>query len=135
MRALRRSMTNWNLVEGQWGSLTVKVKTRWGKLSAADIQAIGGNRPRLVAKLQENYNIFQLEAENQVNTWVTKLALVDPDAPPVAVVVPAVAPAVAAVAADGAAVVEPQAAASHGNGLAVVLPEASERAPAAAAPE
>ena len=121
-------MTNWNLVEGQWGSLTVKVKTRWGKLSAADIQGIGGHRPRLVAKLQESYNIFQLEAENQVNTWVTKLGLIDPDAPPVEIVAPAGA-------ADSAAPAEPQVAASPGKGAVGAVPEASDRAAAPVAPE
>jgi uncharacterized protein YjbJ (UPF0337 family) len=67
-------MNNWNMVETQWAAMATQVKARWTKLSAAEIAVIGGKRSLLVAKLQENYNIFQLEAENQVNAWTTKLA-------------------------------------------------------------
>lgn len=67
-------MSNWNLVETQWTTMATQVKARWNKLSVAEIAVIGGKRSLLVAKLQENYNIFQLEAENQVNAWTTKLA-------------------------------------------------------------
>lgn len=67
-------MSNWNMVETQWTTMAPQVKARWTKLSVAEIALIGGKRNLLVAKLQENYNIFQLEAENQVNAWTTKLA-------------------------------------------------------------
>jgi uncharacterized protein YjbJ (UPF0337 family) len=67
-------MSNWNMVETQWTTMATQVKARWTKLSAAEIAVIGGKRSLLVAKLQESYNIFQLEAENQVNAWTTKLA-------------------------------------------------------------
>lgn len=67
-------MSNWNMVETQWTTMATQVKARWNKLSVAEIAVIGGKRSLLVAKLQENYNIFQLEAENQVNAWTTKLA-------------------------------------------------------------
>ena len=67
-------MSNWNnMVETQWATMATQVKARWTKLSVAEIALIGGKRNLLVAKLQENYNIFQLEAENQVNAWTTKL--------------------------------------------------------------
>ncbi len=66
-------MTNWNMVEAQWNQMASQVKARWTKLSVADIEKIAGKRNLLVAKLQESYNIFQLEAENQVTSWTTKL--------------------------------------------------------------
>lgn len=67
-------MTNWNMVEVQWNQMASQVKARWTKLSVDEIEQIAGKRKRLVAKLQESYGIFQLEAENQVTTWVTKIA-------------------------------------------------------------
>jgi uncharacterized protein YjbJ (UPF0337 family) len=110
-------MTNWKLIEEQWVSLMVKVKTRWGKLSPAEIQDIGGKRPKLIAKLQENYKIFQLEAENQVNSWVTKLGLIDPSAPP--------PPATAAV---------PTVDSSVSSGVVVAVAEQRDPTPAPAVP-
>jgi uncharacterized protein YjbJ (UPF0337 family) len=65
-------MTNWTMVENQWNLITAQVKARWTRLTIAEIENIGGKRALLVAKLQENYGIFQLEAENQVNSWTTK---------------------------------------------------------------
>jgi uncharacterized protein YjbJ (UPF0337 family) len=71
---MHQRMTNWNMVEAQWNQMASQVKARWTKLSVADIEKIAGKRNLLVAKLQESYGIFQLEAENQVTSWATKLA-------------------------------------------------------------
>lgn len=119
-------MTNWNLVQEQWSELATKVKARWGRLSAAEIQGMEGKRPRLIAKLQESYKIFQLEAENQVNTWTAKLGLIDPNAPAPAPPAPTAPPTTPAGDAKAAEAAEPPVEASA-SGVVAAEPTTREQ--------
>jgi uncharacterized protein YjbJ (UPF0337 family) len=60
---------NWEQVESKWTQLTGSAKEKWGKLSDDDLQQISGERPQLVAKIQEAYGIEKREAEKQVWDW------------------------------------------------------------------
>jgi len=60
---------DWNRVEGNWKQVKGKVKEQWGKLTDDDLDVIGGEREKLVGKIQERYGIAKEEAEKQIATW------------------------------------------------------------------
>jgi uncharacterized protein YjbJ (UPF0337 family) len=60
---------NWDQAKGKWTQLKGEVRKKWGKLTDDDLDVIGGERERLVGKIQERYGIAKEEAENQVAGW------------------------------------------------------------------
>ena len=60
---------NWDQVKGQWTQMKGSVRKQWGKLTDDDLDVIGGERERLVGKIQERYGIAKEEAENQIANW------------------------------------------------------------------
>ena len=46
---------NWDQIEGKWKQAKGSLKTQWGKLTDDDLDAIAGQRDKLVGKLQERY--------------------------------------------------------------------------------
>jgi uncharacterized protein YjbJ (UPF0337 family) len=58
---------NWDQIQGKWDQAKGEVKTRWGKLTDDDLTRIGGERDKLVGRLQELYGISKEEAEHQVD--------------------------------------------------------------------
>jgi uncharacterized protein YjbJ (UPF0337 family) len=60
---------NWDRFEGNWKSLTGKVKEQWGKLTDDDINVVAGRRDQLAGKLQERYGIVKEDAEKQLAEW------------------------------------------------------------------
>lgn len=60
---------NWDQIEGNWKQFKGKVKENWGKLTDDDVQVIGGNRDKLIGKLQEKYGIAKEEAEKQLKNF------------------------------------------------------------------
>ena len=63
---------NWDKIEGQWKQFSGKVQAEWGKLTNDDLDVIDGNRQQLVGKIQERYGVAKEDAEQQVNTWLTR---------------------------------------------------------------
>lgn len=60
---------NWDQVKGKWKQMTGEVKTRWGKLTDDDLTAIGGERDKLVGRIQERYGIAKDQAQKEVDEW------------------------------------------------------------------
>ncbi len=60
---------NWDQAKGQWTQLKGSVRKQWGKLTDDDLDVIGGERERLVGKIQERYGIAKEEAERQIASW------------------------------------------------------------------
>ena len=60
---------NWDIVEGNWKQFKGKIKTRWGKLTDAQLDVIAGKRARLAGKIQEAYAITRDEAERQITSF------------------------------------------------------------------
>ena len=60
---------NWDQIEGNWKQFKGRVKEKWGKLTDDDMMVIGGNKERLVGKLQERYGIAKGDAEKQLRQW------------------------------------------------------------------
>jgi uncharacterized protein YjbJ (UPF0337 family) len=60
---------NWDTVKGQWMQMKGSVRKKWGKITDDDLDVIGGERERLIGKIQERYGIAKDEAEKQVDSW------------------------------------------------------------------
>ncbi len=60
---------NWDQIEGNWKQLKGKVKQKWGKLTDDDLTEIGGNKDRLIGKLQERYGQGRERFEQEVTEF------------------------------------------------------------------
>jgi len=56
---------NWDRIEGNWKQLKGNVREQWAKLTDDQLEAIAGQRDRLVGKIQETYGITKEETEKQ----------------------------------------------------------------------
>lgn len=63
---------NWDQVKGKWKQVTGSAKSKWGELTDDDLTQIGGERDKLVGKIQERYGLGKEEAEKQVDDWADK---------------------------------------------------------------
>lgn len=63
---------NWDRVEGNWKQFTGDIKKQWGKLTDDDLTAIGGEREKLMGKLQERYGIAKDEAYQKIDEFLSK---------------------------------------------------------------
>jgi len=60
---------NWDQVEGKWKQMRGEAKTRWGKLTDDDLDVVGGQRDKLVGRVQERYGIAKDQAQSEVDDW------------------------------------------------------------------
>jgi uncharacterized protein YjbJ (UPF0337 family) len=60
---------NWDQMEGKWKQIKGSLRQQWGELTDDDIKSIGGNRDKLVGKLQERYGIAKEEAQKRADEW------------------------------------------------------------------
>ncbi len=60
---------NWDRVKGNWKQVTGSVKSKWGEISDDELTQIGGEREKLVGKVQEKYGLARDAAEKQVDEW------------------------------------------------------------------
>lgn len=64
---------NWTQIEGKWEQVKADIKTQWGKLTEDDLTWVGGERDKLVGKLQERYGIVREKAQKDVDEWLAKV--------------------------------------------------------------
>ncbi len=64
---------NWDQVEGKWKQLKGNVRSKWGKLTDDDIDAIAGKRDMLLGKLQERYGYAKDQASRDVDAFTAGL--------------------------------------------------------------
>jgi uncharacterized protein YjbJ (UPF0337 family) len=67
--ATRRTIMNWDRIEGEWKQMKGSVKEQWGKLTDDDLDVAAGKRDQLVGKIQNRYGIAKDEAEKQIDDW------------------------------------------------------------------
>jgi uncharacterized protein YjbJ (UPF0337 family) len=60
---------NWDQIEGKWKQMKGDIRSRWGKLTDDDLQLIGGQKEKLVGRIQEHYGLEKDEAQRQVDEW------------------------------------------------------------------
>ena len=59
----------WAEIERQWPQLTEQAKAKWAKLTEADLAIVGGNRDRLIGKLEKRYGLPVEDGEQHVDEW------------------------------------------------------------------
>ena len=59
----------WAEIEGQWPHLQGQAKVKWAKLSDLDLASVGGDRDRLIAKLEERYGLPKVDGGQHVDEW------------------------------------------------------------------
>lgn len=59
----------WKQIESDWSKLKSDAKSRWGKLTEADLNSVGGRRDDLVGKVQQHYSLSKDNATKQVTEW------------------------------------------------------------------
>lgn len=64
---------NWQQVKTDWSKVSKQFHTKWGKLSDADLKAIGGKRDELVSRLQKAYAMDKAKAEKEAEEFVKTL--------------------------------------------------------------
>jgi uncharacterized protein YjbJ (UPF0337 family) len=74
------SIMNWDQVEGRWHQVKGKLRSKWGELSDDDLQNVAGKRELVIGKVQSCYGLLREEAERQVDDWIARLPLDDPNA-------------------------------------------------------
>jgi uncharacterized protein YjbJ (UPF0337 family) len=63
----------WNEIEKDWKNLSNKFKTKWSKLTDADIKAIGGKRNELIERLTKQYKTERNKIEKEVDDFAKTL--------------------------------------------------------------
>lgn len=62
---------NADVMKGKWAQLKGSVRTEWGKLTDDDVAVIGGEKDKLLGKLQERYGYAKDHAEKAVDAWIS----------------------------------------------------------------
>lgn len=60
---------NKDIIQGNWEQLKGDVKAKWGDLTDDDLTEIGGNREKLLGKIQEAYGQAREDAEKELEEW------------------------------------------------------------------
>jgi uncharacterized protein YjbJ (UPF0337 family) len=63
---------NQDILQGKWPALKGQVKQQWGKLTDDDVQGLSGKTEELVCVLQQCYGYGKVQAEIEINQWVSK---------------------------------------------------------------
>ena len=60
---------NWEGIGSEWEQVRGGIQRRWGRLTDDDLDAIGGRRDDLIARLQAVYGFDEEHAEAQLRDW------------------------------------------------------------------
>ncbi len=58
--------------QGRWDQLKGLAMELWGELTGDDLEFIGGQRERLIGKLEEKYGMDRAEAERQADEFFNR---------------------------------------------------------------
>ena len=61
----------WIEIEEQWPRMKSQAQSKWPKLSDLDLAIIGGDRARLIRKLEKRYGLPKELGEDHVDEWST----------------------------------------------------------------
>ena len=59
----------WGDIQGDWDGQKRRVRERWSRLAEHEIEEIGGERDRLLGRIQDVYGVEREEAEVQVREF------------------------------------------------------------------
>ncbi len=60
---------NWDQIEGKWTEMKGEIRKKWAKLTDDDMEYIGGNKDKLVGRLQQRYGNSKEQAERDLDEW------------------------------------------------------------------
>jgi uncharacterized protein YjbJ (UPF0337 family) len=60
----------WDRIEANWQHFKVIARVRWERITADELDLIGGRREQLVAQIGEVYRISATTAQMQVESWL-----------------------------------------------------------------
>lgn len=63
---------NWDVVQGKWKELKGEARKQWGKLTDDEWTEIGGEKDKLVEKLQQHYGWSRDEAEKRTDDYFSR---------------------------------------------------------------
>jgi len=66
---------DWERISGNWPHWRDRIQQRWGRLTSQQLDGIAGQRERLVARLEDAYDLSRQDAERQLRNWERNLAL------------------------------------------------------------
>jgi uncharacterized protein YjbJ (UPF0337 family) len=61
-----------NVLKGKWKQVKGEAKKQWGKLTDDDLDVIGGEKDKLIGKIQERHGHTKDEAESQYKDWSSR---------------------------------------------------------------
>jgi len=62
----------WYEIAGDWTQFAGMVKSKWGKLTDADLTTFGGKRDQLATLLQQKYGYPREQAEREINDFAVR---------------------------------------------------------------
>jgi uncharacterized protein YjbJ (UPF0337 family) len=69
---------DWAGIEANWLYYKSSAKARWTRISADELEVIGGRRERLASQIQEVYGISKEIAQMQLESWQAALKPAQP---------------------------------------------------------
>jgi uncharacterized protein YjbJ (UPF0337 family) len=70
---------DWERISGNWPHWRNRIQERWGRLTREQLDGVGGQRDRLVARLGDVYDLTPQEADRQLRNWERNLAIAESD--------------------------------------------------------
>ncbi len=66
----------WTEIQKDWKNVSKKMKTKWSKLTDADITAIAGKQDELVSRLGKHYKTDKVKLTKEVDDFIKTLKTV-----------------------------------------------------------
>jgi uncharacterized protein YjbJ (UPF0337 family) len=66
---VRRKVMGWDRIEGNWDQTKGKIRGKWSKLTADDLDAINGHRDLLESVIQQRYGFAPDYVRKEVDNW------------------------------------------------------------------
>lgn len=64
---------NWDVIKGNWKQLKGEARQQWGKITDDEWEQIGGEKDKLVGKLQEHYGWSREEADRRADEQLGRM--------------------------------------------------------------
>jgi len=66
---------DWERISANWPHWRGRIQGRWGRLTTAQLDVIGGRREQLLLGIQELYDLAREDADRQLKNWERNLAI------------------------------------------------------------
>jgi len=66
---------DWERISANWPHWRERIQRRWGRLTREQLDAVAGRREKLLAHIQEQYELGRVDADRQLTNWERNLAV------------------------------------------------------------